>query len=266
MIEPILLLAAAFVVAATILTTFEIAFPSVCGQKILRRGFVTDMAYWFLTPPVVFFLTKMLTPGLLFYSLKSDGIEISAAISTETSLMAGYPIWLQVGIGVFLGDFINYWTHRLLHHRVLWPFHAVHHGSKEVDWLSAVRVHPVNNLLARLIQTIFMLLMGFSETVILISVPLLFFYSLLQHANVGWDFGPLRHILVSPVYHRWHHTNEDEALNKNFANVFVFWDYLFGTLSLPAGRQASRFGTKESVPESFAAQMIYPFQYRRGAQ
>ena len=62
---------------------------------------------------------------------------------------------------LLIGDFIGYWTHRLFHGRVLWRFHAVHHRSTQVDWLSAVRLHPVNDAGAKVAQSLPLLFMGF---------------------------------------------------------------------------------------------------------
>jgi sterol desaturase/sphingolipid hydroxylase (fatty acid hydroxylase superfamily) len=44
-------------------------------------------------------------------------------------------------------------------------------------------------------------------------VPFLTLYAILLHANVGWTFGPLRDVIASPVFHRWHHTSEDEGFD-----------------------------------------------------
>jgi len=47
---------------------------------------------------------------------------------------------------IVVGDLVNYWNHRLRHGRLLWPYHAVHHGPRALDWLSSVRMHPVDDL------------------------------------------------------------------------------------------------------------------------
>jgi sterol desaturase/sphingolipid hydroxylase (fatty acid hydroxylase superfamily) len=68
-------------------------------------------------------------------------------------------------------------------------------------------------------------------------------------------------VIASPVFHRWHHTAEDEGLDKNFAGLFPTFDALFGTLYLPRDRQPQVFGVKnEAVPETLLAQLAYPFR------
>ncbi len=262
MYDVILRLLLAFLVLGLCFGILQKIFPSVRRQKFLRRTYTTDVAYWFLTPPVVIFLSDAVVSGALAGIFLLLGDAISETGVQQFTLMAQQPIWAQIVLGLLLGDLINYWQHRMFHGRLLWPFHAVHHSSIEVDWLSAVRLHPINNLVARSLQALFLALMGFDPDVVAICIPLAFLYALLLHANLSWSFGPLRYIFISPVYHRWHHTRESEGLNKNFGSIFVLWDILFGTMYLPFGRQPSAFGTDSPVPPGFLGQMIYLFDPR----
>ena len=91
----------------------------------------------------------------------------------------------------------------------------------------------------------------------LTAVPVLAFYSLLLHARVPWRFGPLRFVIASPAFHRWHHTSQAEGRDKNFAGFLPIWDLVFGTYYLPTDRQPRRFGVDdEAVPEGFWAQLV----------
>ena len=58
-------------------------------------------------------------------------------------------------------------------------------------------------------------------------------YNMYVHADIDWDHGPLAKVFASPRWHKWHHANEPSAYNKNFANVFPFYDVLFGTYHCP---------------------------------
>ncbi len=85
-------------------------------------------------------------------------------------------------------------------------------------------------------------------------------YAIFVHANVRWDFGPLRALIATPRFHRWHHTSQAEGLDKNFAGLLPLWDALFGKYYMPDGRQPEVFGVAgEPVPEGFLAQLAYPF-------
>jgi len=88
-------------------------------------------------------------------------------------------------------------------------------------------------------------------------------YAIFLHANVSWDFGPVRLVLASPTFHRWHHSSEPVAVDKNFAGFLPLWDLLFGTLYLPAGARAMHFGMHGAkLPTTFVGLMTYPFRER----
>jgi sterol desaturase/sphingolipid hydroxylase (fatty acid hydroxylase superfamily) len=88
---------------------------------------------------------------------------------------------------------------------------------------------------------------------------LLTFYAIFLHANVNWDFGPLRSVVATPVFHRWHHSREREAWDKNFAGLLPLWDILFGTYYMPRGRYPENFGINEPMPAGWTGQFVEPF-------
>jgi sterol desaturase/sphingolipid hydroxylase (fatty acid hydroxylase superfamily) len=186
------------------------------------------------------------------------------SLTIVSPLIANQPQWMLILEMLVFGDLIAYWSHRAFHSGRLWPFHAVHHSSRELDWLSSVRLHPVNEMLGRSLQVIPFVLLGFPITLLVAYVPFLTFYALLEHANINWSFGPLRYVISTPLFHRWHHTSESEGLDKNFAGLFPFWDMLFGTFYMPDGQVPSEFGVHgQKFPETFVGQMIYPFASQR---
>ena len=253
-----------FVVLSLLFWVIEYCFPGVRGQRRLRKGFRTDLAYFFFTPLVSKTFTKIvvflaLVPGLFLLGRSTD-IE---ALQAGWGPAAALPPIVQAVIIVIGGDFIGYWTHRWMHGRRLWKFHAVHHSSEEVDWMSAVRVHPVNDVITRVFGSVPFVLLGFSPIVVAAYVPFLTLHAIMLHANVNWTFGPLRHAISSPVFHRWHHSADVEGLDKNFAGLLPLWDWMFGTLYLPDGRIPQEFGAPGSgVPEGFVAQLAYPLRRR----
>ncbi|HEV2719528.1 MAG TPA: sterol desaturase family protein [Thermoanaerobaculia bacterium] len=91
-------------------------------------------------------------------------------------------------------------------------------------------------------------------------MPLLTLYAILRHANVSWDSGPLRTVIASPRFHRWHHTSEEEGLDRNFAGMFPWIDIVFGTFHMPEGREPAEFGVREAVPAGFFGQLAWPFK------
>ncbi|HRE04356.1 MAG TPA: sterol desaturase family protein [Opitutaceae bacterium] len=231
-------------------------------QPFFRRGWATDVLYGFFTilltkplvrltlilPAAVLILAQLTTPELL----KLQAYRGYGPLSRQ-------PVWLQAVQIYVLVDLIGYWVHRLFHRGRWWPFHAVHHSSEDLDWLGSLRVHPVNELVNKLAQATPVLLLGYNPTVTLSTAPLLTLYAVFLHANVNWDFGPLRTVLATPVFHRWHHSKDREAWDKNFAGLFPVWDLLFGTYYMPKGRWPENFGICEPMPSHFLGQLWSPF-------
>nr|WP_277874373.1 MULTISPECIES: sterol desaturase family protein [unclassified Leptolyngbya] len=199
---------------------------------------------------------------LPFYLLIGRPLELN-------SILAGYgpiakiPLWQQGLIVIFIGDFIGYWTHRINHRMpVLWGYHAVHHSAETLDWLSAVRVHPFNDMFSKGLKAVPIMLLGFSPLAADLYSPILSSYIAFIHANVPWHYGPFRHILASPAFHRWHHEMDRRAWGKNYAGLFPIFDVIFGTFYLPLDKQPREFGIDgETMTENFIGQMLYPIHY-----
>jgi sterol desaturase/sphingolipid hydroxylase (fatty acid hydroxylase superfamily) len=145
-------------------------------------------------------LPSLITCAATGVGLAALAIPIIFAVHGRVNLdqiMHGYgpasrlPLWLQAAGMLVLGDFLGYWAHRAFHRRRLWRFHAIHHSSTDLDWLSAVRLHPVNDLFMQIATTLPILLLGFSPAALTGLLPVLTFLSILVHANLDWDFGPL---------------------------------------------------------------------------
>jgi len=229
-------------------------------QKILRRGFKTDLIYWFFTPIFTKAIEKILVALALVVIFREGLQDIKLRIEHPTGFISTLPIWLQAFLLLFVGDVLQYWIHRWFHGKRLWKFHAVHHSSEDLDWLSAVRQHPVNDWASRVLSAVPLLAMGFNPLHVVAYIPFLTLYAIGLHANVNWTFGPLKYMIASPVFHRWHHTSQEEGLDKNFAGLFPVIDMVFGTYYMPKGKFPEKFGAVPPVPEGFWAQMIYPFR------
>jgi sterol desaturase/sphingolipid hydroxylase (fatty acid hydroxylase superfamily) len=255
-----------FLILSGLFAVIERFWPSIRGQRRLRHGWRTDLA-WFAWQPT---FGKLFSAVIVFVSIMSVGAllmspipreELSGVAPRET-WVTGLPVVLQLGLVLLLGDFLGYWQHRAFHTvGTLWRFHSIHHSSTNLDWLSSVRVHPINDVAGNVVVALPLLFLGFSPVAFAAYIPFLTLYAVMLHANVSWTFGPLRHVIASPTYHRWHHTSEKEGLNKNFAGLFPWIDRLFGTLYLPKGVQPDRFGVAgETIPDGFFGQMKYPFK------
>lgn len=194
--------------------------------------------------------------GVLF---QHDAPRAMAAVLAGFGPVGHLPVIVQA-IGILLGlDFVQYWLHRLFHGQALWPFHAVHHGAEVLDWSTTYRIHPVNQVIYGAGALALIRVCGFSPAAFAIIAPFNLVIGPLVHANVNWTYGPFRYLLVSPVYHRWHHSKDLAARDRNFAPTFPVWDLMFGTYYMPRGVLPDDYGVG-GVPSHFLGQLIYPFR------
>lgn len=247
--------------AAVVLTPAERFAPAQRQPLVFRKGFALDLAYWFGTP----LLTRCITAAVLVSVLLLIALCIGFERIPGQLLTGGFgplsrqPAWLQGVEILILADFVDYWTHRGFHRGPLWRVHAIHHSPEEMNWISSSRVHPLNDLITRSCQVLPVLGLGFSAISVMTVVPFVAFYVMFLHSNVRWDFGPLRWVLVSPAYHRWHHTSDAEGIDKNFAGIFPIWDVLFGTAYFPR-RLPRRYGLAGyQLRDSMLTHLAFPF-------
>ena len=170
------------------------------------------------------------------------------------------PIWLQICELAVLKDFFNYWNHRAFHEIPwLWRFHQVHHSSKHISWVSAGREHPVEMIISKLLTMLPLLLLGFPPDVLGGYVGVWTLFNMLQHSNCKWEFGPFRTLIVSPAFHRWHHSSMKEALDKNYSSLLPVWDYLFKTVYFPKNEHSAEYGLHGfELPNSVTGQTLAP--------
>jgi sterol desaturase/sphingolipid hydroxylase (fatty acid hydroxylase superfamily) len=254
-------LAAAFALMFVVFRALELRLPRDRRTPLRRKGLLTDLSYWIFTPFVAHYVVGLIVViAVAVFALIVYGRVEEAQIMGGFGPLSKLAFWQQSLLMLILADFIGYWTHRLFHGRRLWRFHAIHHSSQTLDWLSSVRAHPVNDLVSRMATTVPLLGLGFAPAAAAWVAPVFAIFAILLHANLDWDWGPLRSVVASPRFHRWHHTSEAEGRDKNFAGLFPVWDILFGTYHMPRDRRPERFGTQTPVPEGLFAQLAFPFR------
>jgi len=226
-------------------------------QKIFRAGWQTDLKHFFVSHAGVQVLSfaAMVPAQSLFVWAVDAGFQ---------KAVAAQPAWLQF-IEILLSvDLMTYWVHRAFHKVPwLWNFHAIHHSSRELDWLAGSRMHPVDVLATRAAGFLPVFVLGFSQAAVVAYVAFVSFHAVYIHSNTRWRFPYLRWLIATPEYHHWHHTSDEEGIDRNFAGFLPFWDVVFGTAHQPA-RWPQKYGTvKFQPPETYLGQLAYPFQSRR---
>jgi sterol desaturase/sphingolipid hydroxylase (fatty acid hydroxylase superfamily) len=230
----------------------------------------TDLC-WILVPRLFnqFAQTCLLVFGLVACYGISDPAKVAVFLTEGCGPLAGLGFWPQVLLYLLGSDLVMYLTHRLLHGSQLWRFHAVHHSSRHLDWISASRFHPVDTIFHASLADVVMLLSGVPPDVLLWMMPFNVGSSAIVHANLDWSFGPFRYVLASPVFHRWHHTSACRGGSSNFAGTFAFIDLMFGTFYMPQDQRPDAYGLDDpDYPAGFAGQLLQPLMpgRNRGAR
>jgi sterol desaturase/sphingolipid hydroxylase (fatty acid hydroxylase superfamily) len=244
----------------TVLSHFWSCNPGMPWWK--RRELVTDVVYWFFVP----LFARVMRIGLLvlgagFVFNIHDPDQLIAFYDNGHGPLSHLPLWAQAVLFLVLSDFMLYGLHRMFHGGAFWKYHAVHHSSEELDWISAARFHPVNLFIGTIGVDVILLMAGISPNVMLWVGPFNMFHSAFVHANLNWTLGPFKYVLATPVFHRWHHTAVDEGGSTNFAGTFPLWDIMFGTFRMPEGRMPADYGKDEAqMPAEIVGQLVFPFR------
>jgi alkylglycerol monooxygenase len=135
-------------------------------------------------------------------------------------------VWV---ILIFITDLIWYWYHRLGHEvNIMWAAHVVHHQSEDYNYTVSARITTLQAL-ARNIFWCVLPLIGFHPAMVFTILIVHGTYSFFTHTQVIGTLGWLENFLVTPSHHRVHHASNHKYLNKNYGDIFIFWDKLFGT-------------------------------------
>lgn len=165
-----------------------------------------------------------------------------------------------VTVMLFLAYELGYWLNHYLSHRVplLWEFHRVHHTATVLTPLTNFRVHPVytwvfSNILAlstaiasglasyMLGETAYQYALSGTNVILIVFIHA---YIHLQHSELWITFpGWFGRLLMSPAHHQVHHSTDPAHFDKNLGSCLAIWDWMFGTLYVPASEsERLRFG------------------------
>ncbi|MGK7394593.1 MAG: sterol desaturase family protein [Candidatus Cyclobacteriaceae bacterium M3_2C_046] len=243
----------------------EVALPWRKMQGKIRRDFWLDGFYMFFN----FFLFSLVgynalsNVGVTAFNdfLAMFGITNLVAIEVDS-----WPVWAQFLTLFLVADFIQWNVHRLLHTVPwMWEFHKLHHSVKEMGFAAHLRYHWMETIFYKSIQYIPLAMIGFGLLDFFMVHMITLAIGHLNHANLGWNYGPLKYILNNPKMHIWHHAKAlpaDHCYGVNFGISLSLWDYLFGTAYIPSSGRDIVLGFEgdEAFPKDFVHQVIYPLK------
>jgi sterol desaturase/sphingolipid hydroxylase (fatty acid hydroxylase superfamily) len=248
--------AISFIGAALAFAVLERIFSFDGSRKPWRATFL-DLQY--------FFVGQLCAPAVSF---GIAGVFAYFAIHRIGPMVKPSPVvfWLKLLAVLFACDIWAYVRHRFFHSKFLWAFHSIHHSSEQVTWTSGPRIHIIESVADVTGETIIFTiaaLIGVGPKILFFAGIIIGVWNFLIHSNTRWTFGPFRYVIVSPVQHRWHHSDSAEAMDKNFAVMFSCIDVALGTFYMPKDRFPKTTGLmgeeRKNHPRTFLGQLLYPF-------
>lgn len=135
-------------------------------------------------------------------------------------------VWLFLLLAT---DLVWYWYHRLGHEiNFLWAAHIVHHQSEEFNLSAAARITTIQAIFRNVFWCVLPFI-GFHPTMIMVILLLHGAYSFFTHTQLFNRLTWLEYVFITPSLHGVHHAANEKYLDKNYGDVFVFWDKIFGT-------------------------------------
>jgi len=240
----------------------EIVFPWRKEQSVFRKDFWLDGFYMFFN----FFIFSIAISG--FYMLLQVGFSDIGITNKSIALIAPstWPLWLQLLVFFIILDFVQWFTHTLLHkYSFLWKFHKVHHSVKEMGFAAHLRYHWMENIFYKPLKTFaVMILFGFEPEQAYIVHFIAITIGHFNHANIKITWGPLKYIINNPVMHLQHHAYDvpEGRYGVNFGISLSLWDYIFKTNYIPedSGTVDLGFPGVDKFPKSFIDQNTYGFK------
>jgi len=239
-----------------IVAVLEQVIPRVPGNNMFRdRQSLRDLGH-------LFFFKFVCRPFAWTITLAIVGFIASYKLGAERVWPTNWPVLIQFVLLLLLFDLIGYWYHRLLHSvDRLFAFHAIHHDTRQVHMLKAVRVHFAEQFVNFILVVTPFLLVGCPPSLLAWLGMWNVFESNLAHSNVDQRFPSWLHYVVRTIdVHYIHHANDHKMQNSNFGGLPI-WDLVFGTYRHPLDNPVTATGIQgDPVPAGFLAQLAFPFR------
>lgn len=250
------------IIISIIVWSIEIIFPWRKEQAVFRKDFWLDGFYMFFN----FFIFSIAISG--FYKLLQLIFNNLGITDKSLALInpSTWPNWLQLLLFFIVLDFVQWFTHTLLHrYAVLWKFHKVHHSVKEMGFAAHLRYHWMENIFYKPLKTFaVMILFGFEPEQAYIIHFIAIAIGHFNHSNIKITWGPFKYIINNPVMHLYHHayTLPEGKYGVNFGISLSLWDYLFKTNYIPedGGNIKLGFSDDDQFPTDFIGQNISGFK------
>ena len=169
-----------------------------------------------------------------------------------------------------LTDLVWYWYHRFGHEvNLFWSVHVVHHQSDDFNYSVSARITVLQAIARGLFWSV-LPLVGFPPHMITILLMIHGTYPFFTHTQLVGKLGWIEYIFVTPSHHRVHHSSNEEYLDKNYGDVLIIWDKIFGTFAKEEA--APKYGLTEPLKGysflwqhfHFILEMVIAFKMAKG--
>ena len=163
--------------------------------------------------------------------------------------------FISISILFLLHEFTYYWYHRLSHEvPFFWATHVNHHSAMKLNFSVAAR-NPLFNSIYLILFWIYLPLLGFHPVDVLVVQLVCFFFAFIQHTTIIPKLGFLELFLSTPSHHRVHHASNLQYVNKNYGNILIIFDRLFGTYAVESEKPV--YGLTENPKNRSVINMIF---------
>ena len=169
-------------------------------------------------------------------NITKDSLKLSVVLISYSWLVEHItvyklePVWLAVVLAFFVQDFTGYWMHRLNHRvNIFWNRHVIHHSSEEFNLSCALRQSISETIHFSALLMIPAALFGVPAFIFSALAPIHLFMQFWYHTRLINKMGFLEKIIVTPSHHRVHHAINPEYIDKNYGQILIVWDKMFGS-------------------------------------
>ncbi|MDF2516264.1 MAG: sterol desaturase [Sphingobacterium sp.] len=155
-------------------------------------------------------------------------------------------VWTWILLFLFT-DFLWYWYHRYSHEiNLLWAAHVVHHQSEDYNFTVAARI-TIFQAVFRSLFWAFIPLLGFPPFMMTVILLVHGVYPFFSHTQTVDKLGIFEKILVTPSHHRVHHSSNEIYLDKNYGDILIIWDKMFGTFIAEKKEEPCVYGLTKPI-------------------
>lgn len=173
-------------------------------------------------------------------------------------------IFLQFSTAIIMISFIEYVYHRICHNKFFWELHKIHHAAEEMNIFTASREHPIVVSITIILISIPIALFGVDPYIAITCKMLLGGYNLMLHSKVYILPNFFKIFFITTKDHHVHHSTLSEHFNRNFGNLFNFWDKFFGTYydsskldKIEIGIDDKNYNNKNSLKQIFVSVYLW---------